>query len=278
MSPIFKWVVNLLIMAGCGVFIFFYLDAGVLFSALGIYSVLLYFLLSVITGIRYKNIIYDSSQLSIPNIDIFRIPAAMNLAGYLIPVKGGGVWLFFYLKRRYDFSSTKSLILASFNMLFLFFSVVFFVFLLYLEVELGVVQIAFCFLGYALVLVCIRFFLRKNAVYKITWRFTFVDFFLVIGHFSILSLLCYFLVGPFSAQQSFSMALFLLVSSVIKITPGNIGVLEGAAILAAHAVPEYGDLFPALAASYRSLSIFHAVVAGVPSMIALSLKRQGASQ
>lgn len=278
MSPVFSWILRISILGAACTFIYFYLETDVIFSIQGLYAVLFYFLLSVITGIRYKNIVYDTSGRFISNIDVFRIPAAMNLASYLIPVKGGGVWLFFYLKKCYGFSSTKSIFLASFNLLFLLYLVVLVVLAFYFDVKLGISEISIGLLGYFFVLALLRAALILVSGYKITWRFTFIDAALVILHFLVLSSLCYLLVGPVSIVLSFSLALFLLVSAFLKITPGNIGILEGAAILAAQAVPDYGDMFPALAASYRSLSILHAVVAGVPSMISLSLNRQSAGE
>lgn len=273
MNPVFSWILRALIIAASFIFIFFYLDTEIIFSINGLCAVLVYSLLSVVTGLRYKSVIYEVSGRIIKNIDIFRLPAAMNLASYLFPVKGGGVWLFFYLKRRYRLSSKKSILLALFNILFLVYLLAFVLLAFIFDLDLKIFQIIVGICGYFLVLASVRVFLILGSDYAITWRFTFVDSGLVILHFFVISWLCYLLVGPISVALTFMLSLFLLTSSFIKITPGNIGILEGAAIIAAQVVPDYGNIFPALAASYRSLSILHAVVAGVPSMVLLSLNR-----
>lgn len=274
MSPIVYWAFRFLILAVAGVFIFFYLDTEIIFSAHGLYAVLLYFILSLVSGIRYKNLVYYSSGQSVSYLDVFRIPAAMNLASYLFPVKGGGVWLFFYLKNYYGFSSKKSLLLAAFNLLFLGYLLVAFLLVLFFDIELGVPGTLVLLAGYFLILSLVKALLRVVSGYFLSWRFNIIDAILVVFHFFILSWLCYVLVGPVSLEFSFFLALFLLISAFIKITPGNIGVLEGGAIIAAQAIPDYGDTFPALVASYRSLSILHAIVAGVPSMVSLKWKGQ----
>ncbi|WP_434049445.1 hypothetical protein [Marinobacter salarius] len=275
MSAIFYWVFRLLVLIVAGIFVFRYLDAEIIFSAHGIYAVFLYFILSLISGVRYKNLVYYSSGQSISYFDVFRIPAAMNLASYLFPVKGGGVWLFFYLKNRYGFSSKKSFLLAAFNLLFLGYLLVVFLLIFFSGFELRILGTLFLLGGYFLILVLVKILLRITLGYFLSWRFNIIDSFLVVFHFFILSWLCYILVGPISLELSFFLALFLLVSAFIKITPGNIGVLEGGAVIAAQAIPHYGDTFLALAASYRSLSILHAIVAGAPSMLSLSLNWKG---
>jgi hypothetical protein len=227
-----------------------------------------------VSGIRYKNIIFFTSGKTVKWIDVFRVPAAMNLASYLFPVKGGGVWLFFYLRSKYGFSSEKSIFLAVFNLIFLLYLFIFILFVTSFKLDVTNFKVFAFFIGYPILLYCLSVFASKVSDYSVRWEFGIIDMILVVFHFCILSGLCYLLVGPISVELSFFLALFLLVSALLKLTPGNIGVLEGGAILAAQVLPDYGEIFPPLVAAYRSLSILHALIAGAPSMISLALKRK----
>lgn len=273
MSPVI-WVFRAIIIALVGVFLYLYVDYELVFSVYGFFSVVLYFFLSFVSGARYKNMVYYFSGRHVGVLDMFRIPAAMNLASYLFPIKGGGVWLFFYFKTRYGFSSKRSFLLSLFNLLFLFYLMILFLFVVFLNFELNVNLIFFWLFGYFLLLGFVKIVSSSFLSQTIPWGFILIDFFLVVIHFFVLSLLCYFIVGPISFKLSLFLALFLLVSASIKITPGNIGVLEVGAIIVAQSVPDYGDTCLVLVAFYRSLSILHALVAGAPSMISLSMKQK----
>jgi len=258
----FNGIFQFLVLSVSGLFIYLYLDTEKIFSLYGIYVFSIYCVLSLVSGIRYKNIIFFTSGKTVKWIDVFRVPAAMNLASYLFPVKGGGV------------SSEKSIFLAVFNLIFLLYLFIFILFVTSFKLDVTNFKVFAFFIGYPILLYCLSVFASKVSDYSVRWEFGIIDMILVVFHFCILSGLCYLLVGPISVELSFFLALFLLVSALLKLTPGNIGVLEGGAILAAQVLPDYGEIFPPLVAAYRSLSILHALIAGAPSMISLALKRK----
>lgn len=269
-----SWVYRFFVILASLVFVYFYFEPAILLSVNGFYAIFLYSSLSIITGLRYKNVVHEVSGVEIGSLDILRIPAAMNLASYLLPVKGGGVWLFLYLKSFYGFSSSSSLFLVFFNLFFLLHLFFLILISIFIGFYLSFLVVSIWVLLYFFILLLIRFALRFFLNKLVSIKFAVIDTLLVGFHFTLLSSLCYVLVGPLSLTWSFLLALFLLISGFIKVTPGNIGILEGAAILASQILPENGELFPILVASYRSLSILHALVAGIPSMVSLSFTQQ----
>lgn len=275
MSSALSWLLRIVLIVCAILYVVIYADADSLFGLVGFYSFLLYSVLSLITGLRYRNLVLEISHRKFSASDIFLVPAAMNFASYILPFKGGSLWLFFYLKTRYKLSSLKSAVLALFNLVFLF-SVTFLV-IVFSALGLGFsyFYIFLFFFFYFIILSLSKRFLYKLRRYSVSWHFVFLDSVLVSLHFLVLAFLCFMIVSPQDFLFSFYFGLFLLVASLVKITPGNIGILEGLAIVGAKVIPEYGSLLPELVAVYRTLSIAHAIVAGAPSMLFLTFRKKG---
>uniref|UniRef100_UPI00356603D8 hypothetical protein n=1 Tax=Marinobacter sp. TaxID=50741 RepID=UPI00356603D8 len=216
------------------VFLYIYFDKDLFSTPNGALAIALYFLLSIITGLRYSNLVYQFSGKLFSKKDVICVPAAMNLAGYIIPIKGGGVWLFFYLKKNYGFSARLSLFLVFFNLIFVGFASVLVGVAIFFGVQLDERSIVVVIVSYFIILVFLKYLFGffKN---ELSWQFVVTDSILVLSHFLMMSWLCFVLVGPISIVLSMALALFLLLSSFIKVTPGNIGVLEGAALIAMQA-------------------------------------------
>lgn len=254
------------------IFIVFYVDYQVVFDVKILLCFALYSLLSVVTGCRYYNLISTLTDENLEPGFVFKVPAAMNLAGLLFPVKGGGLWLVVYIKNRYGLGVLRTVVLSFVNVILLVSLGVPFGlhFLGGLSIS-GVSGLAFFILSYSLIVMIFMgvWFRAKSFPISRIIRFGFVDIVLTLSYLLILLLMARVVVPSQELLVYLSIVVLVLMSSLLKVTPGNIGVFEGLALGAYALMPDSGEVFPQFVAVYRLLSLMHAGLFGLPSMMSI---------
>ncbi|MBU2177874.1 MAG: hypothetical protein KJ930_00430 [Gammaproteobacteria bacterium] len=223
---------------------------------------ILYSLLSMITGVRFFSLLYLTQNITLKPIEIISIPARMNLFSYILPFKGGGMWLLWYLKKQYDLSFGKSIGLAFQNALLALCLILMFVVnyqwpqkslnILVLTVALLI------FLNTALILI------RRWMKQFISLRAIAYDIALSIFYLCVICTLP-LLLSDIEMEQALKFSALILTSSLIKLTPGNVGVLEGLAMIASTWLQDPG--FLEFVAFFRLLSLTHAATLGVGAVL-----------
>jgi hypothetical protein len=251
-------------------FIVYFLNLKDILSLKGAAAFLLYCGLSLITGLRYFNFINAMSGTRPGWSSVFRLPAAMNLAGLIFPVKGGGLWLILYLKKYHDIPVLQGAFLALLNALLAACMVAALLFMWLTGTEFSSSLFVAIFLPTYLICAFACFFLsRKTNRIAAPRAFSVVarDVLLSISFMSVLFLLAAVISSDQPPPVLFGLVVLTITSSVVKVTPGNVGVFEGLALLLKVGFPETGDAFPEFAAVFRLLSLIHACVFGIPSML-----------
>lgn len=222
----------------------------------------LYCLLSVITGLRFYSLLKLTENITLSLAEIISIPARMNLFSYVLPFKGGGVWLIWYLKTRYHLSFVKSVGMAFQNA-----SLAISLLLLLVINHYSALSLVSMLSTVLLLIVAINsaiFIARRSLGHNVCLRSVIFDVILSVLYLNVTCLL------PLSlfevhAEQSLVFAALIISSSLIKITPGNIGVLEG---MAAIVSIWYQDIsFMQFVAFFRMLSLLHAATFGLGSVL-----------
>lgn len=222
----------------------------------------LYCLLSVITGLRFYALLKLTENISLTAAEIISIPARMNLFSYILPFKGGGVWLIWYLKTRYSLGIVKSVGMAFQNA-----SLAISLLLLLIMRHYVALSFVSTFLTLLLLIMVINtaiFVVRNSLGYNTCLRSVLCDVMLSVLY---LTLTCLLPLSMFQLQteQSLVFAALIISSSLIKITPGNIGVLEGVAAMVS---VWYQDMvFLQFVAFFRLLSLLHAITFGLGSVL-----------
>lgn len=271
-NPIFQGAIILVAVAIMAAFIVLFINPEVIFSVTGIVAFILYCGLSLITGLRYFNFISAMTGRKPEWLSVVRIPAAMNLAGLIFPVKGGGLWLIFYLKRYHDIPVLRGAFLALLNALLAACMIAALVFFWFAGMEFSSALFIGMFLP-AYLIGALVFYLISGR----TKRFAapralsviVLDVLLSLLFMSVLFLLAAVITPDQPPQVVIGLVVLTITSSVVKVTPGNVGVFEGLALLLTGVFPESGDVFPEFVAVFRLLSLIHAGAIGVPSMLSL---------
>lgn len=224
-----------------------------------IFGFAVYSALSVITGLRLY--IYINSQL--PFNSIFTVPAAMNFAGYIFPFKGGGIWLLAHLKKAHGVKLLEGMSLALQTMTISISLIILLIANTYKEIgNTGKIM----FLAITITTVSLIIGLFR----KVGFKTIFSDVFLSIFYVILLSLIPY-AISDISIAETIMFSAIIMTSSLIKITPGNIGILEGVAALASTYTSN--SSFIELAVFFRLLSLIHAALIGFPSFYFLAKKQ-----
>lgn len=217
-----------------------------------------YCLMSVITGIR----ININAQNCLPITTIFTIPAAMGFAGYIFPFKGGGIWLVAHLKSAHGLSYLSSFSLALQNTTI---SISLLILLILNTYYTLTISYQLIFLFSAIVLVNSGIAMMR----KIKPKIIAIDTLLSLLYVIFLSLIPYMFIEV-SVSDAIVFSAIIMSSSLIKVTPGNIGILEGFAAMVSSFTSN--SLFLELAIFFRLLSLIHATVFGLPSFYWLAKK------
>jgi len=222
----------------------------------------LYCGLSVITGLRFFSLLKLTENITLSPAEIVSIPARMNLFSYVLPFKGGGIWLIWYLKTQYDLGFVKSVGMAFQNAS------------LAISLLLLLIIDHYATLGFsamlltALLLIILSnsaiFAARRSLKHNICLRSVMFDMLLSVLY---LTVTCILPLTLFEVQteQSLVFAAVIISSSLIKITPGNIGVLEGMAAIVSIWYQDPG--FLQFVAYFRLLSLLHAITFGLGSVL-----------
>ena len=217
-----------------------------------------YSTLSLITGLR----LYIYINPNLPFSSIFTIPAAMNFAGYILPFKGGGIWLLAHLKKAHGISMLKGISLAFQTMTISLSLIILLAANTYSKISTANNII---FTITLITIISSTIGLIRNVRFKTI----FFDIILSTIYVFVISLLPH-AIADISVAETIMFSAIIMTSSLIKITPGNIGILEGVAALAS--VYTSNSSFIELAVFFRLLSLIHAALMGFPSFYFLAKK------
>ena len=222
----------------------------------------LYCLLSLITGLRFYSLLKLTENINLSLGEIISIPARMNLFSYVLPFKGGGIWLIWYLKTRYGLGFIKSLGMAFQNA-----SLAISLLLLLVinhDASMNFQSMLWTALLLILLINAVIFITRRSIGHHVRLGVVIYDLILSLLYLSVTCILPMSLFEV-STQQSLVFAALIISSSLIKITPGNIGVLEGMAAIASIWYQDSG--FLQFVAFFRLLSLLHATTFGIGSVL-----------
>ena len=251
---------------GCAVLVFgliyYFFDPTSFSWPVLVMGFLMYSLLSFITGLRFYGWLRTSEKVYLHPTEVISIPARMNLFSYILPFKGGGLWLMWYLKTNYQLNFSKTLGLAFQNAL------------LALSLVLELVIATYWHSGSVLEqftrIVLMIFFLnallwplKQRMKQQSSWQHLFFDTLLSVLYLGILCILPMLLLS-ISVSQALIFASLILTSSLIKLTPANIGVLEGMAVIAGYWFND--PSFLQFVAYFRLLSLLHAATFGLGAL------------
>lgn len=223
---------------------------------------LLYSLLSFITGVRFYGWLRASEQVCLHPSELISIPARMNLFSYILPFKGGGLWLMWYLKKHYQLNFSKTLGLAFQNALLALSLILELVISVYWSSGSAVEQ----FFRIVLTIVVLNILLwplKRRMQQQSSLLLLFSDTLLSVLYLGIICTLPMLLLN-ISVSQALLFASLILTSSLVKLTPANIGVLEGMALIAGYWFDDPG--FLQFVAYFRLLSLLHAATFGLGSL------------
>lgn len=265
-----RFVVPLLSIAAVLVFIVYFIDFSFLASLAGFFAFITYCGLSVITGLRYLIFIRAITEARPPTSLCVTLPASMNLMSFVLPFKGGGIWLVFYLRTFFGIGVIKGSWLALVNAMMagcLIGSIIWFP----PSIESGgyFYSLVFFTISYILLLFsALVVYNRLSAVDRnIHIGVAFMDAILTVLYLLVLFLLVQIIVPDGDIHLQFGLVVLTISSMVIKITPGNVGVFEGLALLLMSIFPDTGNQFGEYVATYRILSLMHAGIIGIPSVL-----------
>jgi len=258
-------------------FICFFGDFSAIFSWQGLLAFMLYSALSLTTGLRYRLLITEITRVKPDLAETVAIPAAMNLMSFILPVKGGGLWLLFYLKTAHSIDLLRGSWLAAINVsLMIAVAVALYIsWALFDDAKALPVLSTTLLIFFAISLSSVVFHNRISAPEKsigIAWASR--DAALVTVYLLILFALVYVISPSRESDIVFALVVMTLLSLVFKVTPGNIGVLEGFGLILYTLAEEHGSAFTSYVAAYRVFSIFHAAAIGAPALVHLTNKRE----
>jgi len=259
---------------GCAALVFsliyYFFDARSFSWQMLMLGFLLYSLLSFITGLRFYCWLRVSAQLHLRPTELISIPARMNLFSYILPFKGGGLWLMWYLKTRYQLTFGKTLGLAFQNALL---AVSLLIVLVISELWFtGTVWEQFVWITVMLILLNLMLWPIKHRLqHHMSLPLLLGDTVLSLFYLLITCLLPMLLLD-ISAAEALIFASLILTSTLVKLTPANIGVLEGMAMLIGYWFQDPG--FIQFVAFFRILSLLHAATFGLGSLLLNRFKEE----
>ncbi len=276
-SNLWLFGIPALALSGAILFIHTFADASKIFTIQGTLGFLIYSLLSVITGLRYRFLISEIKSTPPDVKEVITVPAAMNLMSFILPFKGGGLWLLFFLKIGHGIDFVRASWLAVINLI-LIFSVLISILLadIYLHTAsflllLILAMLIFLVCNMLTVLIHNRFWKSSKAI-RMGWA---ANDTLLVSIYLLLLFTLALLISPVKEPEFLLFIIFsTLISLSIKITPGNIGILEGIALTVGQYQAEYADAFILYVATYRIFSLAHAVGIGLPSLLNLMSGQQ----
>ena len=223
----------------------------------------LYSLLSFITGLRFYCWLKLTEHIHLTPTEIISIPARMNLFSYILPFKGGGLWLMWFLKNRYQLTFGKTLGLALQNTLLAASLLLVLVLTTYWPTTTVFQQ--FLWISTLLILTHLLILpFRRWMQQRISWSLLLGDTALSLLYLLVICLLPLQLLD-IPAAQALVFASLILTSALVKLTPGNIGVLEGMAVIAGYWFEDVG--FLQFVAYFRVLSLLHAATFGIGAVL-----------
>jgi len=248
-------------------------DLSFILSIQGLCAFLIYSLLSLITGLRYINFVGAITKKSPPASLSITLPASMNLMSFVLPFKGGGIWLIFYLRQFHGIGVFKSSWLALVNSIMaacLIIAMIGFP----PTVDRGGYSLplmVFMTTYFAIVLCALYVYNKTSALDRtIGVRRALLDTALSIVYILVLYSLVVIVVPDGTFHLQVGLVVLTISSMAVKVTPGNVGIFEGLALLLMSIFPETGDRFVEYVATYRVLSLSHAIFFGLPSVLYLT--------
>ena len=253
-------------------FICYFIDVKAVLSLKGLFAFLIYSSLSIITGLRYFNLLVALTGRRPEWLSVVRIPATMNLAGLIFPIKGGGLWLIFYLKRFHRISLTQNLFLALLNALLAICIIISLAVIWLADTNFSLFLLAGIFLPtYIISALTLYIIAVRTKIYIVprSPKVLLIDILLSLLHMAVFFSLPSVIFPDQPPQVYMGLFALIITSSLIKLTPGNVGIFEGLSLVLAGIFPVNGYLFPEFVALFRLFSLIHASLVGVPSIFSL---------